>query len=309
MKTILATDGSMPSELAIAVLSKLPTSMRDEVIVTSVIAAPMGPMLGFEPVGAPIMAEEIQVAFEAQLDAGKKLLAEASARLESAGSKVRTELMEGHATENILELSDRENADLIVVGSRGNGGFEEFVLGSVAKELLAKAPCSVLIVRPFLGDQYESAINQFDAKQKLRLAVGVDGSDCSQVALEAIKGLGKGAFDSIGVVCAEPLAVLQTGMDPESLGPNYAGDHDRVHDIVRRTQEELASFAHEIEGGQGLGTASKVVSEFARQRHSDLIAVGATQHGFFERFLIGSVSAELASTAPCSVWVIRPRSR
>jgi nucleotide-binding universal stress UspA family protein len=44
----------------------------------------------------------------------------------------------------------------------------------------------------------------------------------------------------------------------------------------------------------------------AKEVAADLVVVGATRHGLIERFLIGSVSYEVATHAPCSVLVVRP---
>ena len=40
-----------------------------------------------------------------------------------------------------------KGADLLVVGSRGMGGFEELLVGSVGHYCMRRAPCSVVIVR------------------------------------------------------------------------------------------------------------------------------------------------------------------
>ena len=59
---------------------------------------------------------------------------------------VRTSVAEGkHAAEVLIERS--EEADLLVVGSRGHGGFVGMLLGSVTQHLVAHANCPVVIVR------------------------------------------------------------------------------------------------------------------------------------------------------------------
>ncbi|MEO8510540.1 MAG: universal stress protein [Chloroflexota bacterium] len=53
----------------------------------------------------------------------------------------------GDPANEILRAVDELHSDLVVTGSRGLGGFERLLLGSVARNVLVHAPCSVLIVR------------------------------------------------------------------------------------------------------------------------------------------------------------------
>jgi nucleotide-binding universal stress UspA family protein len=47
----------------------------------------------------------------------------------------------------ITNYADEKHVDLIVVGSRGMGGFKRMLLGSVSSGILNHAHCSVLVVR------------------------------------------------------------------------------------------------------------------------------------------------------------------
>jgi nucleotide-binding universal stress UspA family protein len=60
--------------------------------------------------------------------------------------KVRAELIEGHPADVLRALS--HDADLVVVGSRGHGGFTSLLLGSVSAQVVRHAHCSVVVVRP-----------------------------------------------------------------------------------------------------------------------------------------------------------------
>jgi nucleotide-binding universal stress UspA family protein len=53
----------------------------------------------------------------------------------------------GHVVEQIVELAEQEQADLIVMGSRGRGRFQRFLLGSVTDGVIHHAHCPVMIVR------------------------------------------------------------------------------------------------------------------------------------------------------------------
>lgn len=66
-------------------------------------------------------------------------------RAEAPEAEVQTKVVEGHAASVLLE--EAEGADLLVVGSRGLGGFRELVLGSVSQQCAHHARCPVVIVR------------------------------------------------------------------------------------------------------------------------------------------------------------------
>lgn len=53
----------------------------------------------------------------------------------------------GHAAKTIVAFADEQKSDLIVVGSRGMGGFEEMLVGSVSSYVAHHAPCPVLVMR------------------------------------------------------------------------------------------------------------------------------------------------------------------
>jgi nucleotide-binding universal stress UspA family protein len=58
---------------------------------------------------------------------------------------VRTAVEEGNPAEVLIERS--KDADLVVVGSRGHGGFKGMLLGSVSQHLVAHSECPVVVVR------------------------------------------------------------------------------------------------------------------------------------------------------------------
>jgi nucleotide-binding universal stress UspA family protein len=49
--------------------------------------------------------------------------------------------------EIMVDLADKENVDLIVVGTRGTTGFKKLLLGSVALEVVTYSYCSVLVIK------------------------------------------------------------------------------------------------------------------------------------------------------------------
>jgi nucleotide-binding universal stress UspA family protein len=75
-----------------------------------------------------------------------RLLDEETDRLRSAGVDVaQAHLRMGRV--EVVELAEELGTDIIVVGSRGLGGFRRALIGSVSDSLVRHAPCPVLVVR------------------------------------------------------------------------------------------------------------------------------------------------------------------
>jgi len=79
------------------------------------------------------------------MEIGERILSEAAGRVE--GVKARTQLESGNPAKTIVNVAEKGEYDLIVVGSRGVSGVKRFFLGSVSDYVTRNARCSVLIAR------------------------------------------------------------------------------------------------------------------------------------------------------------------
>jgi nucleotide-binding universal stress UspA family protein len=77
----------------------------------------------------------------------EKVLADAIGTACDPGSEVpvRARVLEGNPAQVLLDAAD--GADLLVVGSRGHGGFTEALLGSVGQHCVHHARCPVVVIR------------------------------------------------------------------------------------------------------------------------------------------------------------------
>jgi nucleotide-binding universal stress UspA family protein len=67
-------------------------------------------------------------------------------RAQEKGLKIQTEVVEGHAAEEILRYIRERTCDMIVLGQKGKSEIDEILLGSVARRVSHRAPCSVTLV-------------------------------------------------------------------------------------------------------------------------------------------------------------------
>jgi nucleotide-binding universal stress UspA family protein len=100
------------------------------------------PITGFgifsneDPVENDVVAEAKNVA--------NNFLKNVGSRFEGVTTELAVE--NGPFAENILEVASQMNADLIVMGSHGRGGWEKILLGSVAEKVLHQSSIPMLII-------------------------------------------------------------------------------------------------------------------------------------------------------------------
>lgn len=84
---------------------------------------------------------------EAHKNESQKILDKCSSIATQKGIVINTTLLDGNPASTILEFSQREKYEVIIIGSRGIGHFKELVLGSVSSKILHHSLCPVLLIR------------------------------------------------------------------------------------------------------------------------------------------------------------------
>ena len=94
--------------------------------------------------GFPAISDEMMKSLTARAE-GHLAEALVEARAEARDVQIETIAAEGQPAKVLVEVA--KGADLLVVGSRGLGGFRELLLGSVSQQCAQHATCPVVIVR------------------------------------------------------------------------------------------------------------------------------------------------------------------
>ena len=148
----------------------------------------------------------------------------------------------------------------------------------------------------------------------MKILLAVDGSPCSDVAVEEIanRPWPKGSLVRVLNSYEIPLPPTPEGW---ALPANYFDEMDQAirkqsHSIVDRAAEILRTKLDktmEVVKLSVPGPPRGVILDEAETWGADLIVIGSHGYGRLERLLLGSVSQSVVSHAKCSVEVVRCR--
>lgn len=202
---------------------------------------------------------------------------------------------ESHPASGIMVAAHERDADLIVLGRRGRGGFPSLPIGTTAHHVAAASGRPVVVVPPM----------QMPVDRRLveRVVVGVDGLPGSGVAAAwTVENFGEAHFTVVHALDLAP-AFAQVGDDTSEM-------YDRAR--LRATalmQDQWArpfidgDVAFEVFIDEG-GPAEVLLGAAARTA-ADLVVVGRRDH-FPLRGTLGGVSQRVLAYAPCAALVVPP---
>ncbi|WP_431917145.1 universal stress protein [Nonomuraea jabiensis] len=202
--------------------------------------------------------------------------------------EVSTEVVEGPAAVALREQA--KDATEIVIGSRGLGGFEGALLGSVSLHVAGQAHCPVVVVRP----EQESVRGE--------VVVGVDDSPECEPALEF-------AFRQ-AELRGSPLRAVHAWQPPVQLyAPQVNYDPDDVTAAANQVVAARIARSREayprVEVIEDVRRAHPVDALVAASAKAALVVVGSHGRGVIRSALLGSVSHAMLHHARCAVAVVR----
>jgi nucleotide-binding universal stress UspA family protein len=136
---VVGTDGSPNAEAAVKQATKIAKDGGARIHLVS--AFPDTPSFS-ESIASSAKRQPVNLR-----EVAESVLGRAEAEVEAQGVEVVTHAREGDPARVLLQVTEEQNADLIVIGARGLTGFQRFLLGSVSSKLAHHAPCSLMIVR------------------------------------------------------------------------------------------------------------------------------------------------------------------
>ena len=244
------------------------------------------------PVGLPGGIIDPAVVREALHRQGKEWLDEATRAARTVAGALTPSVVLTAASIVPAMVTESRAASLVVLGTRGLGGFTGLLIGSTAVLLAGRVHCPLVVVR---GEEFEGG----------PVVVGVDGLPTSEEAVAF-------AFAEASLHGSELVAVhtwADTAVDTVLLG------HPVPADFVLAQQRAYETLGERLADWQEKYPDVRVRREVVRDhpsrallRYADgarLVVVGTRGRGGFTGLVLGSTGQHLLHHAPCPVVVVR----
>jgi nucleotide-binding universal stress UspA family protein len=288
MRVLLASDGSSDAMQAAQWLAASGVPTGASILVLSVVTPP----------GVPLLPTPVA---ESLREEGRSVAEQTRAAIGVNGTNVAVRVAEGDARDEIMRVAEDWDADLVVMGSRGLGRVQGFLLGTVSLAVARHCTRPVLVVKGrtrALG----SAI------------VALDGSEDALNALRLFARwpkLADLAVHLVGVI--EPLPFPRTApkmIQAELQAAASAAEGERREALKQAFAEARpllpsGKITETLTSGDPAGQLLRIADENA----VDLIVLGARGLGAAHRLLLGSVSEAVLHDAQCAVLIAKRAGR
>ena len=255
-------------------------------------------VLEFPPGMDPDYAVNKQYLTDRMHDASNRL-AEFKERTRRRGIVTTTHIARGIPSERVIAAAQSQEADLLVVGTRGKSGLAHVLLGSTAERVIRSAPCPVLAIPAPKDDR--STEESISLK---RILVPTDLSDCSLDAVE---------YAAVVAVQSQASVELLHVLEPVYYGIDFAFEHaderEKKRKRVAQALEDLSANLSKagvatktcIRGGM----PSDTILEYLKTSASDLIIMGTHGRRGLSHLLAGSVTEAVLRRGTCPVLAVR----
>lgn len=141
-KILWPTDFSEPAYEGLKIAKELATQFSAEIMLVHVVAPMPTIHGGVAPTGfhIPAVLEEFEASAQKSLDGIRR-------EKIPAGIQARTFVIIGRPAHEIVKLAAQEKADIIVIPTQGESGWQRLVFGSVAERVVRHAQCPVLTIQ------------------------------------------------------------------------------------------------------------------------------------------------------------------
>ncbi|GCE30150.1 universal stress protein UspA [Dictyobacter alpinus] len=236
------------------------------------------------------------------------------------GIPVASEILTGQPAEQILAAAQRYQSDIIVLCSHGYTGIDRWVMGSVAQKVAFHSPIPVFVLHK---NTFLYQLLRAQKSRPARIMVPLDGSVLAESSIKpaahlcaALSAPESGILQFTHIIqCPNNIEAGEDNSATKALEKETAMAKAYLQEIEKRIHEgELASLhlrtastiAHEADVATMLEHIARHGEHANGEGVCDAIVMATHGRSGIKRWLLGSVTERILSTARIPLLIIRP---
>ncbi len=275
MKKILVPyDFSPVAEHALDLACQIGDRVESEIMLLNVIEHPTAD--SFKTMGMQDIDPMEQLYIKKMYEKVSEKLADVASNAKYSDEMLTTKIQLGNAFNTIIDQIVEERVDLVVAGTEGAEGLNEFLVGSIAEKIVRKASCPVI-----------TTMDKCEIEPIERIVFASDFLNTDAGFISRLKEL-QATFDAqLNIVKINtPASFTSTRHDTKQM-EEFVEKYD-----IKNYTIDIYNYKNEEDG----------IVLYAEDIKADMIALGTHQRKGVGHFLAGSIAEDVVNHAPMPVW-------
>lgn len=218
--------------------------------------------------------------FEVGKIANKKLNELAASLRKEYGITVKTICKRGKAVNAVVSAVKENKIDIVVMGTHGASGFNEYFIGSNAHKTVMLCPCPVITVQtPSKKLGFTNIVlpidNKFYSRQKVNSAISLAKKYAAKIHI---------------------LGLMDKGIDPEKFKV-------KINSVEKAIKKEDLAYVTKLVRGDSLSIAAM---QYSKKVKADLIVILTCEESYSSGILFGVLAKQIVNHSKIPVMSIRP---
>jgi len=279
-RILVPYDFSPVSEHALNFACQIAQKTNGEIMLLNVIEHPSAD--SFRTMGIQDVDPMEQLYIKKMYEKVSEKLAEIVTSADHADGKISTKIQLGNPYKTIIDQIVEEEVALLVVGTEGSEGLNEFFVGSISEKIVRNASCPVITVR-----------DKAEVEPIEKIVFASDFVNADEDLIAQLKELQTTFGATLKIVKINtPASFTSTRHDTKQME-----EFVEKYDIENYTID-IYNYKNEEDG----------IILFAEDVEADMIALGTHQRKGVGHFLAGSIAEDVVNHATIPVWTTHLKS-
>ena len=249
-----------------------------------------------------------QIYIQKMAEATKQLTKKYIEKSDAASITVKSELLNGHPAEQILDFAEKERIDLIVIATQGRSGIQRWVLGSVADKVVNAAKQPVLLIRA-RGVHH----HKVDKVKTSKILLTLDGSKESEAVIPYVQELATRLKAEVILLRVVPPPSPVITIPGETMQIPYTPAQVELWKVeaaayLEKMADEFKSRHIKVSSEVRDGDSAQEIITLADEAKADLVAMSTHGRSGIRRWALGSTANKVLHEGNTSLFLVRAQA-